>query len=403
MPSTSQVRNSIHIAGTSVLAIGSIYYLYHYYNIIRKPIVKYGSKKIAKILSKCAKLNELYIPHILYNRHLTLLAYSLQGYYYKSIRRPYLYHSEHIKTPDNEVLLVDWVVGRNNKYNIDVKDKLINEIMSHDHSSNQPIVIMHHGAYCNSSDLPGQDYIESALARGWLLCTLNRRGHKKKLEQNQFNFFGKTDDIRVVTQQILKRRPNARICMIGISAGSGLIARYFGENDGINECFAGIGISPGYNIEVCMGRIEQPYHDMLLSSGKKYHLEKNACLLSTMEGYDECMKSSNMQEFIDNSYKMAGYDSTEEYYHHVNPMKTIRNIKKPVLIINAEDDPICVVENVHDYMHVFEESEGACLALTKVGSHVPFSEGILYSSCWAEKAAFQFLDSALRFSETDGN
>jgi hypothetical protein len=47
------------------------------------------------------------------------------------------------------------------------------------------------GAGGRSSDLPGQTYVREALRRGWLVCALNRRGHKPglSLSRERWNFF----------------------------------------------------------------------------------------------------------------------------------------------------------------------------------------------------------------------
>ena len=54
----------------------------------------------------------------------------------------------------------------------------------------------------------------------------------------KFNFFGSTQDVRDVIRSIYNKRPRARIFMLGISAGSGLVARYMGEQ-GQLECTIG--------------------------------------------------------------------------------------------------------------------------------------------------------------------
>jgi len=52
--------------------------------------------------------------------------------------------------------------------------------------------------------------------------------------------------------------------MVGLSAGSGLLARFFGEE---SELFlGGVGVCPGFNIEKCMGRFGFPYQVRVITS-----------------------------------------------------------------------------------------------------------------------------------------
>jgi len=110
----------------------------------------------------------------------------------------------------------------------------------------------------------------------------------------KWNFFGSTNDVKYITLNIIrKRRPNAQFFMIGLSAGSGLLARFFGEESGL--FLGGAGICPGYNIEACMGRFNFPYQDLLIYLGKRFFLYRHKKLLEKLPGYDECAKAENLQ------------------------------------------------------------------------------------------------------------
>ena len=154
-------------------------------------------------------------------------------------------------------------------------------------------------------------------------------------------FFGYTSDVREAIKQIKHIRPEAILFNIGISVGSGLLVRYFGEVG--NEFDGGVGVCPGYDIEICLARMQTVYQYILLQSAKKYFLQKNKALLESCNGYNECMSATNMQDFVDNTYSMAGYASKEEYYKHTNPMRVISGIDKPLLIINAEDGKLILI------------------------------------------------------------
>jgi predicted alpha/beta-fold hydrolase len=59
---------------------------------------------------------------------------------------------------------------------------------------------------------------------------VNRRGHRGRLTKQCYNFFGSASDVRyIIDACVRKARPKARVVMLGISAGSGLTARFMGE------------------------------------------------------------------------------------------------------------------------------------------------------------------------------
>ena len=202
----------------------------------------------------------------------------------------------------------------------------------------------------------------------------------------------------VIEEIIKKRRPRAKILMIGFSSGSGLVAKFMGEYSDL--CASGIGICPGYNIEYCMGRFAEPYQSLLLSLGNNFFLEQNKKLLEGTEGYEQCKSARNLQDWLSKAHAMAGYASARDYYNFCNPMNTVHGISKPCLFINSEDDPLCVLENVTENLDSVRKSEHCVVCVTKTGSHLPFYEGIFFKN-WAAEASYEFFDAVLSMDEGD--
>jgi hypothetical protein len=342
---------------------------------------------ISKIIAACPTLHRCYLPPFFFsNCHLQFVPFTLTSWW-DIAYPPFKWHSEIMQFDDGGDLVLDWAC----------------EIPQYSSSDTAPILLINHGAFCNTNDLPGQWYIGPALRRGWNVCVMNRRGHKGKLSSAKFNFFGCTQDLReVIARKLHGKRPNAPILMIGISAGSGLVARYMGEQ-GLNQinyncpeyCTAAIGVSPGYDIEVCMARMKYPYFNRLLNSAKTFHQEANKSLLGNCHTYDECMEASDIQTWLDYSWSMAGYNSKEEYYDATNPMRVVKHIRDPALFINSCDDPLCCITNVYDNIHIFDKNgaTGAAVVVTKTGSHCSFYE--IGLSSWSERVTFEFFDAAL--------
>jgi predicted alpha/beta-fold hydrolase len=346
------------------------------------PNVAAVKRTMRDIISKCPTQHTLYVPPLLlWHCDVQLASFVIKSMIVSRWFPPCKWFPQNAELDDGEIIQLDWAQS----------------IPKPDPEDPTPVLIICHGAFCDSSDLPGQLYVANALARGWLVCVANRRGHMRKISKGIFNFFGSTDDLRtIVSKHVKSVRPRATVLMIGISAGSALVARYMGEQgksvDSDNSdtfCAGAVGICPGYDIEVCMGRIHSRYDNMLLNSAKTFvqHEDPSVSIKDSI--------SQSMQEWLDNNYVLAGYPTREAYYLHNNPMHAVPYIRHPTLIINTVDDPFCRIENVWDNKYILEDGRapGAVICVTKTGSHCSFLECGL--TCWSERAVYEFLDAVV--------
>ena len=88
----------------------------------------------------------------------------------------------------------------------------------------------------------------------------------------------------------------------------------------------------------------------------------------------------------------------ERYWSRNNPMRDISRepLARPVLCINAADDPVCTAANIDH--KIFDEREDAMLMLTESGSHMCFFEGVFWpQDNRAEVVALQYLDALAEF------
>ena len=70
-------------------------------------------------------------------------------------------------------------------------------------------------------------------------------------------------------------------------------------------------------------------------------MKANESLLAHLPGYEECLQATNLQDWLNHSYAMAGYNSIEEYHRMCNPINYAYKTTKPVLFINSENGRYC--------------------------------------------------------------
>ena len=86
----------------------------------------------------------------------------------------------------------------------------------------------------------------------------------------------------------------------------------------------------------------------LLTSVKSLFLDKNSEVLiqKSPEAFAACSEARTVQEFFDAHHALAGFPSMAQYYADSNPMNWVDSIVRPVLVVNSEDDMVCLKASV---------------------------------------------------------
>ena len=132
----------------------------------------------------------------------------------------------------------------------------------------------------------------------------------------------------------------------------------------------------------------------LVNSMKKCFIYPNINILTTKSqtALDNCTKSNTVNEFLNSHYPFAGYDSIEEYFLDNNPTEFVNGIVRPLLVVNSDDDMVCLAENIRE--DFFQSIGGGLLLRTRKGAHLAFNEGILGTGCYLSRVTMDFLDAA---------
>jgi len=234
-----------------------------------------------------------------------------------------------------------------------------------------------------------------ATALGWHVVVLNRRGHGAlPLTAPRFNTMGSTADLRVQLDAVRRRRPSSPLYVVGLSAGSGLLVRWLGEEGAEAPAAAAVAYCPGYDIERAFRRVHPLYDRYLARAVKRYFLDRHAHTLAGRPGWDALRGARGLGDFHDRLYPFAGYASPAAYYAASNPMPVAARIRVPLLTINADDDPVCVHQNVLEHVPLVEALPDAIVAVTRGGAHCAFYEGLWRPRSWAERSIVEWLAAA---------
>jgi len=200
--------------------------------------------------------------------------------------------------------------------------------------------------------------------------------------------------------------PGAWLGMVGLSAGSGLLVSYLGKYASSTPIQAACSICPAYDISsafsaigntpfgrVCESHILASMKDLFLLSNRKILTQHNPL------AFRDCLQAPSVHEFIERHIPFALSTTAEaqqsqvlDYMTASNPMKWVHLIRTPLLVLNAEDDLVCLKENIREDLAV--STPGIILVVCEHGSHLGFNDGMWGQGCFMTRLTLDFLDAA---------
>jgi predicted alpha/beta-fold hydrolase len=358
-------------ARIAAAAVGIALFLVHYLlTAARRPTLYYRRSRLnERVLAACPALRRRYWPTIwAFNRHLQIAVLVRRS----AAEPPAVYDDlETITAEDGGTVALAWV-GLSSP------------------AATPTLVVL--PTICGDAQSV-RGFVRRMRARlGWRVVVCDRRGHGDlPLTAPRINTMGSTEDLRAQIQRIATRMPASPLYAVGLSAGSGLLVRYLGEERALTPLVAGVAYCPGYDISRAFHRLHPAYDRHLRRLLKEYFLVRHRAVLEHAPGFRDVLDARSVGEFHDRSWGVAGFESTAAYYAHSNPMVVAHEIRVPLLILNAEDDPVCVAENVHEHRHLMEELPDGILAFTRRGSHCAFFEGARAPLPWSERVIAEYV------------
>jgi uncharacterized protein len=369
-PQTGEARTVILIISVALLLL--LWMAHYRLRAVRLPQLDfYPSAFNLAVLARLDQLRQAYRPTPwLYNPHLQLIWLLLV----EAITPPLCYERRDVLTMrDGGTTALDW--------------------LGLDNAPTTPTLVLLHTV---TGDAQTMRAMASDLrkATGWRVVLCTRRGHGGlPLTAPLVNTMGCTDDLREQLQKIHDECPQSPLYAVGVSAGSGLLVRYLGEEAEQSLLRAAVGYCPGYDIGIAWTRAKPFYSRAMAKRLRRHFLEPHPQAFAHLPSYEACLRAPDLDAFHQNLYEMAGCASVDAYLERSNPMGVFHRITVPTLILNADDDPVCVIENAVDHLDAIKRLPNALLVRTARGSHCAFFEGWRPRS-WANRLIATYLVAA---------
>ena len=270
-------------------------------------------------------------------------------------------------------------------------------------SPDAPVAVVCHGLEGSSRAGYVRGLVRDLGALGVGAVALNFRGCSGELNRlPRFYHSGDTADLAFVVERLVRERPGRPLGLAGFSLGGNVVAKYLGERaDAVPpEVRAGAVVSVPFDLALCArnldgddlmarvyrGRFLRRLRAKLVAKARTHATlpVDKARIVRTLRDWDHHVTAP-----------LHGFASAEDYYSRSSAGPFLPSVKRPLLILAAEDDPFVPPEALP--RAAAAENPLLQLEISREGGHVAFVHGPPWSTRrHAERRAAEFLVEKLR-------
>jgi uncharacterized protein len=301
----------------------------------------------------------------------TVLAYVLRRPAPLPLRR------ERVVTPDGDFLDVDWLEA----------------------APERPHLLVLHGLEGSSASGYVRQTLHEAQALGWGAAAMNFRscsGEPNRMLRSYCS--GETADPLFIARHV-SARISGPLLAVGFSLGGNALLKLMAETGEHAPFHAAAAVSAPFDLLACAEALDAPFGRCVLYRRHFLRTLKRKALgkLATHQGpglhAERVRRARKLQEFDDVfTAPSNGYKDALDYYRRCSSGPLLEDVRKPTLLLNAEDDPMIPETSLPP------AGAGGFLSVlrTKQGGHVGFLGGsVLRPHFWAERQAVRFLAAQL--------
>jgi len=214
----------------------------------------------------------------------------------------------------------------------------------------RPTLVLVHGLEGSSDSAYILGCAEKSWVAGFNVIRLNQRncGGTERLTSSLYHS-GRSDDFRAVMLELIERDGLPEIFAAGFSMGGNLVLKLTGEfGDSAPQQLRGIvAINPSLDLASCadaLGAARNFIYNRHFVRRLKRRILHKAVLFPKIYGTNVSGRSlrriGNVREFDEEiTAPFCGFAGADDYYARSSAMRVIAAIRRPTLILTAQDDP----------------------------------------------------------------
>jgi predicted alpha/beta-fold hydrolase len=269
-----------------------------------------------------------------------------------------------------------------------------------------PVIVIVHGLEGSSDSNYARGIAGKALVRGFHSIRMNQRncGGTEQLTPTLYNS-GLSGDYRAVLMELIGEGFE-KIFFAGYSMGGNLVTKMAGELSGTAppQLRGVVAVCPALDLSACADALEKTKNYLYqwhFVRGLMARYRRKADLFPqkyTRNGFGPIRTVREFDDAITAPY--FGYKDAEEYYQAAGAKKVIAEVKVPLLLITAQDDPFVPYESllrarVNENPHVrfvAPEHGGHCGFVSRWSGEERF---------WAEERIVEFAEQEAKAGNTE--
>jgi len=285
------------------------------------------------------------------------------------------YERERITLPDGDFLDLDWA----------------------HRSRSHSLVIITHGLEGDTDRGYVRGMVKKFYQQGWNALAWNHRGCSGEPNRlRRFYHSGSTEDLRGVIQHVLKTGKYDKIALVGFSLGGNMTLKYLGE-EGENapiEIKKASVFSVPLHLSSCSASLSQTknwVYAQRFKKGLSIKVKLKAVMMPNDINTEHLDIIRTLKDF-DNYYTapLHGFEDAEDYYEKSSSIYYVDKIKRPTLIVNAQNDPFLASPCFP--FSLFEKLEKVYFEAPATGGHCGFTAGNKDGFYWSEQRAWDFIN-----------
>jgi predicted alpha/beta-fold hydrolase len=261
-----------------------------------------------------------------------------------------------------------------------------------------PRLIVLHGLESSSRAPAVRGLIAQAHRRGWGGVAVNFRGCSGEPNRLRRSYHGgETADLAWVIHQMQARHPDSALVCVGISLGGNVLLKFLGEQgEALPQAIkAAAAVSAPFDLAASVHALERgfsrTYQHRLVASLKRKTFLKLARHPGLVD-HAALTAVRTLGEFDDLvTAPVHGFSDAAAYWIACSCAPFLARIRRPTLLINAEDDPFLPAAALP--RQAVADNAYLTAAFTASGGHVGFLAGRWPGALtpWAEVRAAMFL------------
>ena len=290
-------------------------------------------------------------------------------------RRPPL-RRERLETADGDFVDLDWLA---------------------DGPETGPLVLILHGLEGSVRSHYAQGLLREAGRLGLRAAVLHFRSCSGEVNRlARLYHSGDTRDLEWVVGDLVKREPDLRLGLIGISLGGNVALKWLGEQgEAAPPAVVGAAtISTPFDLTACATVLDRGFNRAVYTWSflrtMKAKIRAKAGLYDGQIDVTAVLRSRTFTEY-DRLFTapLNGFADERDYWTRASSGPYLERIRRPTLLINAVNDPF--MPGAHLPREVVARSAWIEADFVPQGGHVGFLDGALGGSSWAERRALAFL------------